>query len=142
MKTNPEIDRGFYIAGWLLILAAVVYALIEKITGIRLLAYYPPCAFHLLTGWYCPGCGGTRAVRALLHGRLLLSLRLHPFVPYTFLLGTIFMVSQTIVRFSHGKIKTVMHFRMIYLWIGLAIILINCIVQNTLLIRYGIRLPG
>ena len=43
MKTNPEIDCGFYIAGWLLIIAAVIYALIEKITGVRLMAYYPPC---------------------------------------------------------------------------------------------------
>lgn len=71
MKTNPEIDCGFYIAGWLLITAAVIYVLIEKITGVRLMAYYPPCAFHMLTGLYCPGCGGTRAVRALMHGRLL-----------------------------------------------------------------------
>jgi hypothetical protein len=29
----------------------------------------PPCAFHKLTGWYCPGCGMTRAAHALLHGR-------------------------------------------------------------------------
>ena len=97
MKTNPEIDRGFYIAGWLLITAAVIYVLIEKITGVRLMAYYPPCAFHMLTGLYCPGCGGTRAVRALMHGRLLLSLRLHPFVCYTFFLGTIFLFT------SHSK---------------------------------------
>ena len=26
-----------------------------------------PCVFHLLTGWYCPGCGASRALRALLH---------------------------------------------------------------------------
>lgn len=140
MKTNPEIDRGFYITGWLLITAAVIYVLIEKITGVRLMAYYPPCAFHMLTGLYCPGCGGTRAVRALMHGRLLLSLRQHPFVCYTFFLGTVFMVSQTIGKISHRK--TGMHFRMIYLWIGLVIILVNCIVQNMLLIRYGIQIPG
>jgi len=30
---------------------------------------YPPCAFHVLTGLYCPGCGSTRALYALLHGR-------------------------------------------------------------------------
>ena len=29
-----------------------------------------PCLFHLVTGAYCPGCGGTRALLALLHGRL------------------------------------------------------------------------
>ncbi len=31
--------------------------------------FYPRCAFHEATGWQCPGCGGTRAVHALLHGR-------------------------------------------------------------------------
>jgi hypothetical protein len=31
--------------------------------------FYPQCAFHRLTGLNCPGCGATRAVYALLHGR-------------------------------------------------------------------------
>jgi hypothetical protein len=28
----------------------------------------PSCPFHVLTGLYCPGCGTTRALHALLHG--------------------------------------------------------------------------
>lgn len=32
-------------------------------------SFYPPCLFRLLTGLQCPGCGGTRAVHHLLHGR-------------------------------------------------------------------------
>ena len=35
-----------------------------------------PCLFHLMTGLYCPGCGGTRAVRALFRGDLAMSLSL------------------------------------------------------------------
>jgi len=31
---------------------------------------YPPCLFHALTGWHCPGCGTTRCLHALLHGDL------------------------------------------------------------------------
>ncbi|MCC4605791.1 DUF2752 domain-containing protein [Xanthomonas campestris pv. badrii] len=31
---------------------------------------FPPCAFHALTGFYCPGCGITRALHALVHGDL------------------------------------------------------------------------
>lgn len=37
--------------------------------------WLPHCVFHDLTGLFCPGCGNTRALRALLHGDLFLSLR-------------------------------------------------------------------
>lgn len=30
--------------------------------------FLPPCLFHQLTGWHCPGCGSTRAVLALMEG--------------------------------------------------------------------------
>ena len=29
-----------------------------------------PCLFHLITGFYCPGCGTTRLVFALLNGHV------------------------------------------------------------------------
>jgi hypothetical protein len=28
---------------------------------------FPSCLFHDVTGWYCPGCGITRALHALVH---------------------------------------------------------------------------
>jgi len=33
-----------------------------------------PCIFQQMTGLYCPGCGATRAVKALAHGDALLAL--------------------------------------------------------------------
>lgn len=36
---------------------------------------YPVCQFHRLTGLNCPGCGGTRALYALLHGDFSTALR-------------------------------------------------------------------
>ncbi|MGW6377466.1 DUF2752 domain-containing protein [Rhodococcus sp. NPDC055112] len=35
---------------------------------------YGFCPFHVITGWWCPGCGGLRAVNDLTHGDLVGSL--------------------------------------------------------------------
>ena len=93
---------------------------------------------HSLTGLYCPGCGGTRAVVFLLHGDFLHSLVYHPFVPYAFVLCTWFMISQTIERLSKGRLRIGMHFREVFLWIALAIIIINFIVKNAALLFFQI----
>jgi hypothetical protein len=34
-------------------------------------SYFPRCTLQQTTGLYCPGCGGTRAVGALMHGDIL-----------------------------------------------------------------------
>jgi hypothetical protein len=52
---------------------AVVFALDPETPG-----HYPTCPFLALTGWYCPGCGTTRAVHALLHGDAGLALQRNP----------------------------------------------------------------
>ena len=48
-----------------------------------------PCLFNELTGFYCPGCGGTRAVLALLSGYPVLSFLYHPLVPYCALVALV-----------------------------------------------------
>ncbi len=50
-------------------------------------SWYPQCAFHQWTGFWCPGCGTTRAVYALLHGHVVEAFRLNAF---TFLSGLFF----------------------------------------------------
>ena len=37
--------------------------------------FWPKCIFHECTGFYCPGCGNTRALSALLHGNFSDSLK-------------------------------------------------------------------
>lgn len=39
-----------------------------------------PCPFRSLTGWWCPGCGLTRATHHLLHGDVVQALRFNAFV--------------------------------------------------------------
>ncbi|MGH8050963.1 MAG: DUF2752 domain-containing protein [Arenimonas sp.] len=40
---------------------------------------FPSCLFHKMTGLYCPGCGLTRALHALVHFDLLRAIRMNAF---------------------------------------------------------------
>jgi len=135
MKKDSSQDTCFYIIGWCGIALAAIYFILKHIFEIDIINYTLPCTLYTWTGLYCPGCGGTRSLSALLQGRILDSFYLHPFVPYTVFVGGWFMISQTIERLSKGKIKIALHFRMIYMWLALAIILINCIWKNFVLFQ-------
>lgn len=41
---------------------------------------FPPCTILSLTGWTCPGCGGTRAVHDLVHLDVASALHMNAFV--------------------------------------------------------------
>lgn len=104
-----------------------------KYGGFELGRKLPPCLFHSLTGCYCPGCGGTRAVLAFLQGEFLVSLRCHPLILYLAGLGLWFLLSQTIEKISRHRIRIGMQLREIYLWIALAIVIFHAVVQNVAL---------
>ncbi|MET0288428.1 MAG: DUF2752 domain-containing protein [Pseudoxanthomonas sp.] len=38
----------------------------------------PRCPFHALSGYWCPGCGMTRALHALVHGDVITALHMNP----------------------------------------------------------------
>lgn len=95
-----------------------------------------PCIFHAVTGYYCPGCGGTRAVLYFLHGHFIKSFIYHPLIPYLGLGGGIFMISQTIARLSKGRVKG-MKFRNIYAYIMGIIIVVQFIIKNVVLYVWG-----
>lgn len=64
------------------LLALTVFLLRDYIMPV---GHYFPCMFHKLTGLLCPGCGNTRAVNHLVHGRLWLALRSNPDLPFLIL---------------------------------------------------------
>lgn len=138
MKKEPQmiqkIDNAVYIAGWCLLAAGGIYLFITQLFNIHFTKYLIPCLFYTITGYYCPGCGGTRAMITLLNGELLTSIRYHPVVFYAAAVSGWFMVSQTIERITKGRLRIGMHYRDIYLWIALLIVIVNVIIKNAALI--------
>lgn len=102
------------------------------------------CVFHKLTGLYCPGCGGTRAVKSLLHGNVVASFLYHPFVVYS-VVAAIFILAHYAVykvrlRTSDNKSVMTYDFPEWVLWGSLVVIGINFIVKNVALIAFGVDL--
>lgn len=95
------------------------------------------CLFRQMTGLYCPGCGGTRALLALLQGHPVKSLLYHPAVLYSFLLLGALGVSWGLSRISRRKLRG-LTWRMAYLWAGLVLVVGNWLLRNLLLVAFGI----
>ncbi|SEI75287.1 Protein of unknown function [Lachnospiraceae bacterium A10] len=97
-----------------------------------------PCPFHQVTGFYCPGCGGTRSVIALLHGHILQSLIYHPIVLYVVVMFLYAMLKTAYSRITKNPAKRY-HFRPAYAYIALIILGINFLIKNIAL-AYGLDL--
>lgn len=132
-------ETAFFVVGIILAAIAVVIAALFAVFQERLALLRFPCIFHEITGLYCPGCGGTRAVMALLKGHIITSFTYNPIVLYGAVMYIWFMGSQMLERLSRGRIKG-LKYRHIYLWLALLMVVVNCIVRNILLIWYGITL--
>ena len=98
-----------------------------------------PCLFHLVTGAYCPGCGGTRAAKAQLAGQIAASLRYNPVVCYGALVLAGFALFWLYARFRHKKSPELRRME-IFLYGGLLIALVNCIYKNYMLFARGVGL--
>jgi hypothetical protein len=70
-------ERWLCLAVWAGLLAAV---LVFYLPAPARNSFLPSCFMRETTGLYCPGCGSTRAIHSLLHGRLLAAVRFNPLV--------------------------------------------------------------
>ena len=137
-KSEKSLEDELYFYGLIAFVFIVLGGILLYVTEARVIKF-PPCVFNTVTGLYCPGCGGTRAVRALLHGHLIKSVWYHPFVAYGVAVYAVFMVSHTIRKFINHNVKG-MKYRNVYIYIWLAILILNFIIRNILLIKFGIAL--
>lgn len=78
MRTGPcpfgsHSPASFVVPGLLVLLVGAAVYLLWRFDPREVRLWV--CMFHATTGFYCPGCGATRATHELLHGRLLAALR-------------------------------------------------------------------
>ena len=100
-----------------------------------------PCLFQQMTGLYCPGCGGTRAVRALLAGHPFLSFLYHPVVPYMAVVAVWAVVFWTLYFVTgNRRFRPELDERIAYAAAG--IVILNFIIKNGLLVFAGIDVIG
>ena len=105
--------------------------------GDKILAAGGECLFKKISGFYCIGCGGTRAFNYLVHLHILKSIFYHPFVPYTYLAYFFYTINSFLYRHNKKCFARLSPFVLIY--IGVGILTINFIVKN-IFIFFGIYL--
>lgn len=137
MKPLEKENRIYVLIGFLLLLCGIAYLAIDRYV---FKVYLPAndCIFHRVFGLYCPGCGGTRAVKALLTGHFIASFRFHIAVPISALLYVCFMGSN-LLHMLFPKVKA-MPFREGYLWLVLGLIVFNFLLRNFLLLVFQIAI--
>ena len=123
-------EKRLYILGWFALGVVFVMAAVLNWVHWDFLNLVPPCGFRYITGYYCPGCGGTRAVRALLRGRLVTSFLYHPFVLYCVTIMVVFMITNTIQLLTKNKWKIGLKYRHGYLYGATIVLIANWIIQN------------
>jgi hypothetical protein len=63
--------------------------------------FYPQCPLHQLFNLQCPGCGATRALTALIHGRIAAAIQFNPLATVLFpvvAVYSIFVYAQFVKR--------------------------------------------
>lgn len=137
-RMSKKEEKSLYILGWMLLGAAAVLAGVTKGFPMQMKIFSLPCIFWELTGYYCPGCGGTRACAALFRGEIVRSFLCHPVVVYTAVVFAWYMISHTIEYLTRGRLAVGMRYRDLYLYLASAIILIQWVVRNLLKLVWGI----
>lgn len=104
-----------------------------------------PCLFRRITGLYCPGCGGTRAVLYLLRGNIGRSLWYHPLVGY--MAAVLAAEAGSRIWMSRGKGGDREAEKRMFLgnyeaeiYVGIGIIAANWVIKNGVLLAAGVKL--
>lgn len=134
-----QISKLCYYAGLGIGFIGLTCMILISAFNISISEIIPECVFHAATGYYCPGCGGTRAVIALLHGDLLTSWYYHPFVIYMTIYYFLYEISNSFSIVTRGRVRG-LRFCPLVFYIGIVIIIAQWLIKNYLRFRYGFTL--
>lgn len=138
-QQTKTLEEELYLVGLVLLgVAAVTLPILLKFVLPWMDNLQLGCAFWTFLGVYCPGCGGTRAVKALFHGHFLQSLWYHPIVLYCVVLYLTLMFSWTLAKLHLFGVKRGLQFRAGYFYGMLVVIAVNFILKNVLKFCFGI----
>ena len=129
-------DKLLYEMGLVALGIGFAAVLLYFLTGINVLALKYPCMFNKLTHLCCPGCGGTRAFRALLNGEILKSLYDYPPLIYGVVVYVVFMVRCFLyVHFGVRKSRDGAVVK--YMYVFLVLMLIQWVVKLVAQLAFG-----
>ena len=138
MKKQVTLEDSLFKIG--LFVLAVCCVAVSLYFGIILRKFeMPPCVLNTYLRIYCPGCGGTRAVDALLHGHILMSVWCHPIVLYTVIVFGGFMLTQSLERLGVRHIRG-WKFHNWHLYGAVVIVVCNFLIKNLLRWIWGITI--
>lgn len=100
---------------------------------------FPPCRLHQRTGYYCMGCGGTRALRLFFQGHWIRSFYYHPAVDVAMLFLCVFLPSNTLEFLTGGRIHG-LRVKPFHLWILTGIMVVQWIIKNGVFYFTGVNL--
>ena len=116
-------DKVLYELGIVALGICFAAVLLYFCTGINVLRIKYPCIFNKVTHLCCPGCGGTRSLRALLNGEILKSIYDYPPLIYGIAVYVIFMIRCFLYKhFGVRKSPDGTVTKFIYVFIGLIIV--------------------
>lgn len=130
MNSDEKLSGKLYCASLIVIVVISAAAAVMKICGVGF--DFGPCPFYAATGYYCCGCGGTRAFSALLRGNIISALEYNAFVPYFVGVSAVFLITQTLSVLTRGRIKG-MTLRPVWFIAGVSILILQCAVKNLIL---------
>lgn len=125
----------------LLLLCGVIFVVLVNCFQLEANNILPACVFHKYTGYYCPGCGCTRAVINLAKGKILTSLYYNPTVLYAGIVSIWASVSYVLnIMIKTPKLKKFLFkYNDKYIWIGLIILFSIFVMRNVLLLFFDIH---